>query len=413
MSGRAAGPKFYYVVVDSLLESLFLLHTPRTCLLHRAHRPTWSTRKHGGIVLLRYSGIGRVSRPRVPPLPPLPIVSVTARGHLRGCISCRLSRPLSAAGLDAALIHSTIDTIPSPNGLLGRMGGARGIVRENGGIVVVVSAYEWNEEVTPVGAWLGGYLDDAGNRVGCCCCCCCCCWKDVRVSACAPPRASPRAPRYKSESVVCPSKKWTFVARRRRNSVVVWCVVYIFGFGEGKNPTAWLFVRGAHGWYLGHHHDRLGLLVELSGRLSCIAPESGDAEVRTRCLALLYRVILHHRQLRFTDFGASKDLSRARHIPRDPPPSSIKTPRSRMFTCAHCAIDARRVGVQCSAGSSELCWNKRVTFFFWSSEHACTTPLRHFQRTQPGSIIKPLTNNCITVFSCTYYSPQTCRVVHM
>lgn len=68
--------------------------------------------------------------------------------------------------MDAALIHSTIDTIPSPNSLLGRMGGARGVVRENGGLVVVVSAYEWNEEVTPVGAWLGGYLDDAGNKVG-------------------------------------------------------------------------------------------------------------------------------------------------------------------------------------------------------------------------------------------------------
>lgn len=69
------------------------------------------------------------------------------------------------AGLDAALIHSTIDTIPSPNSLLARMGGARGVVRENGGLVVVVSAYDWNEEVTPVGAWLGGYLDETGNKV--------------------------------------------------------------------------------------------------------------------------------------------------------------------------------------------------------------------------------------------------------
>lgn len=84
----------------------------------------------------------------------------------------RSVRPFPAAtmtnddtGLDAALIHSTIDAIPSPNGLLGRMGGARGIVRENGGVVVVVSAYEWNEDVTPEGAWLGGYLDKDGNEV--------------------------------------------------------------------------------------------------------------------------------------------------------------------------------------------------------------------------------------------------------
>ncbi|CAN0182009.1 unnamed protein product [Ectocarpus sp. 6 AP-2014] len=73
--------------------------------------------------------------------------------------------PAGLAGLDAALIHSTIDAIPSPNGLLGRMGGARGIVRENGGVMVVVSGYEWNEDVTPEGAWLGGYLDKDGNEV--------------------------------------------------------------------------------------------------------------------------------------------------------------------------------------------------------------------------------------------------------
>ncbi|CAM9549566.1 unnamed protein product [Hapterophycus canaliculatus] len=73
--------------------------------------------------------------------------------------------PAGLAGLDAALIHSTIDTIPSPNSLLARMGGARGIVRERGGLVVVVSAYEWNEEVTPRGAWLGGYLDEGGNQI--------------------------------------------------------------------------------------------------------------------------------------------------------------------------------------------------------------------------------------------------------
>lgn len=73
--------------------------------------------------------------------------------------------PCREAGLDAALIHSVIDTIPSPNSLLARMGGARGIVRENGGLVVVVSAYDWNEDVTPRGGWLGGYLDKNGTKV--------------------------------------------------------------------------------------------------------------------------------------------------------------------------------------------------------------------------------------------------------
>lgn len=72
---------------------------------------------------------------------------------------------LPTAGLDAVLIHSVIDATPSPKSLLARMGGARGMVKENGGLVVVVSAYDWNHEVTPRGSWLGGYLDSDGNKV--------------------------------------------------------------------------------------------------------------------------------------------------------------------------------------------------------------------------------------------------------
>lgn len=67
--------------------------------------------------------------------------------------------------MDAALIHSVIDSVPSPNSLLGRMGGARGVVRANGGLVIVVSAYDWNEDATPRGGWLGGSLDENGTMV--------------------------------------------------------------------------------------------------------------------------------------------------------------------------------------------------------------------------------------------------------
>lgn len=73
---------------------------------------------------------------------------------------------MAEIGVDAALIHSVIDTIPSPNSLLARMGGARGLVKQNGGLVVVVSAYDWNEDVTPRGSWLGGYMDNNGAKVG-------------------------------------------------------------------------------------------------------------------------------------------------------------------------------------------------------------------------------------------------------
>lgn len=39
------------------------------------------------------------------------------------------------------------------------------MVKEDGGLVIVVSAYDWNDEVTPRGSWLGGYLDGDGNKV--------------------------------------------------------------------------------------------------------------------------------------------------------------------------------------------------------------------------------------------------------
>ena len=67
--------------------------------------------------------------------------------------------------LDAVLIHSVIDAVPSPNTLLARMGGARGLVKRNGGIVVVVSPYDWNEEITPREAWLCGCTDYEGKKV--------------------------------------------------------------------------------------------------------------------------------------------------------------------------------------------------------------------------------------------------------
>lgn len=67
--------------------------------------------------------------------------------------------------MDGVLIHSVIDTIPGPNSLLARMGGARGLVRRNGGLLVVVSAYNWNEEVTPKGSWLSGFHDKNGDQV--------------------------------------------------------------------------------------------------------------------------------------------------------------------------------------------------------------------------------------------------------
>lgn len=68
------------------------------------------------------------------------------------------------AGVDGVLIHSVMDAIPGPNSLLGRMGGARGLVRQGGGLLVIVSAYDWNDKVTPRGSWLGGFDDENGDK---------------------------------------------------------------------------------------------------------------------------------------------------------------------------------------------------------------------------------------------------------
>ena len=54
-------------------------------------------------------------------------------------------------------LYSTItDKISSPNALLGRLGGVRGLVKEKG-VLVVISGFQWNEDTTPKSLWLGGH----------------------------------------------------------------------------------------------------------------------------------------------------------------------------------------------------------------------------------------------------------------
>jgi SAM-dependent methyltransferase len=66
-----------------------------------------------------------------------------------------MSLPAEMGGFDLAVLHDVIDTLASPNALLGRLGGVRGLVRSKG-LLVVSSAYQWKEERTPKDLWLGG-----------------------------------------------------------------------------------------------------------------------------------------------------------------------------------------------------------------------------------------------------------------
>eukprot|EP01042_Synura_sphagnicola_P021476 gene21476-27298_t len=70
--------------------------------------------------------------------------------------------PAEWAGFDAVVLNDVIDKVPSPNVVLGRLGGPRGLVR-SGGLLIVTSCFEWSSARTPQLLWLGGYKDSASG----------------------------------------------------------------------------------------------------------------------------------------------------------------------------------------------------------------------------------------------------------
>lgn len=64
--------------------------------------------------------------------------------------------PAEMQHFDVVVLHDVLDALASPNALLGRMGGVRGLVKPQG-LLAVSSAYQWDENCTPRGLWLGGY----------------------------------------------------------------------------------------------------------------------------------------------------------------------------------------------------------------------------------------------------------------
>jgi hypothetical protein len=73
--------------------------------------------------------------------------------------------PAELLHVDCVVLHDVIDAVASPNAVLGRLGGVRGLVKE-GGLLAVLSAYNWVEHTTPKGLWLGGYIDIDGVEGG-------------------------------------------------------------------------------------------------------------------------------------------------------------------------------------------------------------------------------------------------------
>lgn len=105
----------------------------------------------------------------------VPEEGALTRDYLRDLDAERLNRidfrrcdpsslPADYVGFDAVVLSDVITRLPSPSALLSRMYGPRGLVAPRG-LLLVLSAFDWSERVTPKELWLGGYVDESGSPV--------------------------------------------------------------------------------------------------------------------------------------------------------------------------------------------------------------------------------------------------------
>jgi putative 4-mercaptohistidine N1-methyltranferase len=66
--------------------------------------------------------------------------------------------PAEMQGFDIVVLQNVLSTVSSPNSVLGRLAGVRGLLR-TGGMLVVLDKYDWVEERTPRSLWIGGYTE--------------------------------------------------------------------------------------------------------------------------------------------------------------------------------------------------------------------------------------------------------------
>jgi 2-polyprenyl-3-methyl-5-hydroxy-6-metoxy-1,4-benzoquinol methylase len=71
--------------------------------------------------------------------------------------------PAEMHAFDVVILHDVIDKVSSPNAVLGRLSGVRGLVTP-GGVLVMVSAYQWAAHRTPKSLWFSGQQEDAGGN---------------------------------------------------------------------------------------------------------------------------------------------------------------------------------------------------------------------------------------------------------
>lgn len=73
--------------------------------------------------------------------------------------------PSELVNFDIVIINDILDQMISPNSLLGRLAGPRGVVR-SGGLLIIISTFQWNELKTPKSLWFGGLKDKIDINTG-------------------------------------------------------------------------------------------------------------------------------------------------------------------------------------------------------------------------------------------------------
>ena len=71
--------------------------------------------------------------------------------------------PAEFVNFDVVILNDVIDKVSAPNSILGRLAGPRGVLRE-GGLLVVSTSYNWNENITPKSLWIADG-DSLRNRL--------------------------------------------------------------------------------------------------------------------------------------------------------------------------------------------------------------------------------------------------------
>jgi 2-polyprenyl-3-methyl-5-hydroxy-6-metoxy-1,4-benzoquinol methylase len=71
--------------------------------------------------------------------------------------------PAEMSDFDIVILNDVIDKVSTPNSILGRVCGTRSLVKKQG-LLVVFSAYQWNEITTPKYLWLNNNINDSNSE---------------------------------------------------------------------------------------------------------------------------------------------------------------------------------------------------------------------------------------------------------